>query len=135
MEQVMAQSSLRNIDRYSNRKRVFAFKHTFIVILTFIAIILGKIVRWFFSGETFVSNAIGSNQFLQQIPFGEPIFSWWTFDNSSVAGDNIVLLFKVLNVFGLSTYVQFEIFVSIICNIIILYPSRLRSGIFCKRYL
>ena len=111
---------IKNASSYPVRKKVVV-KHSLIYACTIIAMICGKIIRWFFSGEKLIASAIGERLFLHQIVHESLQLSFWEFDSLSTAGDNTVFLFKILNIFRLTEYWQFEIVISVVFNALIIY--------------
>ena len=94
-----------------------------IILLFFVAIFLGKIVRYSVMKESLVDVGIGWNmiKYINQgnIDFGLTIKNE---EDTDVVGatDNANAIFSFINVFGINTYYGFEIYISVIWNIILL---------------
>lgn len=94
-----------------------------IILLFFVAIFLGKIVRYSVMKETLVDVGIGWNmiRYINQgnIDFGLTIKNE---EDTNVIGatDNANAIFSFINVFKINTYYGFEIYISVIWNIILL---------------
>lgn len=101
-------------------RRKYVFNKDIIIFLVIIAVVVGKVARWNFSGGL-TDRSIGRG-FLNEILYGDTKFSLWDLDETSnSAGGNAVFLFRAINVFRLTTFEQFEIYVSIIGNLLLSY--------------
>ena len=106
-----------------NRKIIFRnFKKNIVTFLFIFLVVAGKIVRYTIMKETLVDPGIGHSMITiinnQETTFG---FNFSTSSNEAVnASDNAVHIFSLINFLGLNTYEEFEIFITIIWNFILI---------------
>lgn len=98
---------------------ILALKKEVLLTLFLPAVIVGKIVRWNFSGSL-VENSLG-HAYLNDILYGTPGFSIWNFSSSLSVSDNVIFLYKFLTVFGLNTYNDFEALISVVFNLLLFF--------------
>src|SRR5574344_2263584 len=90
-----------------------------ILILFPILIVIGKIIRWTILKGVLVDAGIG-HHFLSSIEYGNCIFTILGEDTDVNPGGNVVYLFSKINkLFALNTYIDYEIFISIVWNTIV----------------
>lgn len=91
-----------------------------VLVLSFIlSIVVGKYARWSFESNL-IDNAIGFS-LLNTALYTPSGISLWNFTVISSAGDNSAFLYWLISsVFGLTTYIQFEVFISVIFNAVLL---------------
>ena len=82
-------------------------------------IILGKFIRYTILKTVLVDTAIG-NFYLPSILQGNSGFTFFGTDRTTDASINAIFIFRIFNVFGISTYEGFEIAITILFNIILL---------------
>ncbi len=82
-------------------------------------IIFGKIIRWTILKSVLVDMSIG-NGMISKIVNGTGFFTSFADTGMSDAAGNASVFFRLINIFGLTTTVGFEIFITIIWNIILL---------------
>lgn len=98
------------------------FSRATVIYFCLFAIILGKIIRYTLMKEVQVYQGIGWS-FVKYITNDLPLKFGFTIKNSGVseiimAEDNTISFFKLINIFNLQNYYQFEIFISILWNIL-----------------
>ena len=92
---------------------------TFIVIVTYwLIVIVAKVIRYTILKETLVDMSIG-NGWVGKLTYGMNPFMF-SLGESSVASQNSIALFQVFRNFGFNTYVDYEIIITLIWNIIFL---------------
>ena len=92
-----------------------------IVIFIFpIMILLGKIIRWTILKSVLVDMSIG-NEMINNILYGTGFFTSFSEKGMSDAVGNSAVFFRMINFFKLTTTTEFEIFISIMWNIILFY--------------
>ena len=85
-----------------------------------VLILIGKIVRYTLMKNVLVDAGIG-HLYLYDILYGDSKIHLLSSDSiSSHSSGNAIVIFRLLNFGGLTNYTQFEIFISIIWNIILL---------------
>lgn len=85
-----------------------------------ILIIVGKIIRHTIMKESLVDTGVG-HTFINQILCGSFSFKLLDVDTmSSHVGGNTIVIYKILDIFKLSTYIEWEIYISILWNILLL---------------
>lgn len=92
----------------------------FIFGLYLVLVIIAKVVRYTVMKNVLVDSARGFSM-LDQILYNENLHFQFSDENASMAFNNAEVIFKAINVFGLSTYVQYEILITILWNILILF--------------
>lgn len=85
----------------------------------FIVVILAKVVRYTIMKTVLVDAARGYSM-LEQILYNEGLHFRLSDENASMAFNNAEVIFKAINIFGFTTYTQYEVFITILWNIIIL---------------
>lgn len=83
-------------------------------------IVIGKIIRHTIMKEVLVDTGIG-HHFIFSILYGNNDFAFFGDSGVAEAGGNTIVIFRILNLFKLSTYIEFEIYISIIWNIILFF--------------
>ena len=94
-------------------------KNLFLIILP-LMVILGKIIRWTILKSVLVDMSIG-NGMISKIINGSGWFTSLAETGISDAAGNASVFFRLINFFGLTTTVQFEIYISIIWNMILIF--------------
>lgn len=85
-----------------------------------ILVFAGKIVRYTIMKTTLVDAGAG-HSFLNAILYGLQGFSFFDFDNmSSDPSGNSIIIFRLINFLNISTYEEWEIYISVIWNFILL---------------
>lgn len=112
-----------SIEFPADKSTAVTISRPLLVMLAIFAMILGKVVRWRVANAELVQNSIGWS-WLRQILQGEVDWSVWNFDAGDSAVGNSLVLYHTLGSLGITSYVGFEIAVSIVCNIIALYLLR-----------
>ena len=106
-----------------NKKIIFRnFKKNIVTFLFIFLVIAGKIVRYTVMKETLVDPGIGHSMITiinnQETSFGLSLGT--NLDEAASASDNAVHIFNLINFLGLDTYEEFEIFITIIWNLILI---------------
>lgn len=97
-------------------KKVVLNKKTIIALYVLVAV-LAKIIRYTVMKRVLVEQARG-DEIIDIILSGTPLRFHLTDTESSLAFNNSAVIFNAINIFGLTTYSQFEIYISIIWNLI-----------------
>ncbi|MCD7892369.1 MAG: hypothetical protein LUG60_01585 [Erysipelotrichaceae bacterium] len=97
-------------------KNLIIDKNTILLFYIFL-VIASKIVRYTIMKTTLVDAARG-DEILYLILHASELKFKFSLANDSIAFNNAAVIFKFLNVFKLSTYTQFEIYITVIWNII-----------------
>ena len=91
----------------------------FIIVILFpICIFLGKYIRYFLMKDTLVDNSIG-HSWLYLVTSNLPVSEIL---KSTIAGEQngmAILFYKYINIFNITTYLNFEIVISIVFNFIV----------------
>ena len=95
------------------------FNINLILILFPIMILAGKIIRWTILKTVLVDMSIG-NGMISKILYGTGGFTSFSDSGISDAAGNASVFFRAINIFGLTTTIQFEVYISLIWNIIII---------------
>ena len=90
-----------------------------ILILFPLMIITGKVIRWTILKNVLVDMSIG-NGMIERIINGMTTFTSLTETGISDAAGNASAFFGIINIFNLSTTIEFEIYISIIWNLILI---------------
>ena len=92
-----------------------------IIITLFITLIfVGKMIRYTLMKKVLVDSGIG-HLFLDPILYGTDKFRLFSTDSmSGNTGGNAIVFFKFINIFKLDTYLQWEVYITIIWNIVLL---------------
>ncbi len=104
--------------KYGDKKIIIDKK--IILLLYVIIVIISKIVRYTVMKQTLVDTARGF-QMLSDILYNKSLHLKISDIGSSLAFNNAAVIFKSINIFKLSTYVQFEIYITILWNLIVMY--------------
>ena len=92
---------------------------TFIVIVTYwLIVIAAKVIRYTILKETLVDMSIG-NGWVGKLTYGINPFMF-SLTGESVASQNSIALFQIFRNLGFNTYIDYEIIISLIWNIIFL---------------
>lgn len=94
------------------------FNINLILILFPIMILVGKIIRWTILKTVLVDMSIG-NGMISRILYENGGFTSFPDTGISDAAGNASVFFRMINIFGLTTTKQFEVYISVIWNIII----------------
>lgn len=107
---------MKKISIVYNSKRVFTRK--FIYAIWGVLILIAKYLRYTVLKQTLVDNSIG-HTFIRMMKYETLQFDLFeSFSQTTDSSQNAALIYKVLNVLGLETYVQFEILISLVGNIV-----------------
>lgn len=90
-----------------------------IYFLFLILILVGKFVRHTIMKTNLVDVGIG-HKWIYDILYGSAKITAFTETGISDASGNTVAIFQAINFFNLSTYIQFEIYISIVWNILLI---------------
>lgn len=92
-----------------------------VILFTFIIIVmLSKVVRYTIMKETLVDTSIGHHMLGTILYNMEDAEIALSSGDESVATKNACLLFKKINIFNLTTYTQFEVYITILWNVIVI---------------
>lgn len=94
------------------------FNINLILILFPMMILVGKIIRWTILKTVLVDMSIG-NGMISRILYENGGFTSFSDTGISDAAGNASVFFRMINIFGLTTTKQFEVYISVIWNIII----------------
>ena len=94
------------------------FNINLILVLFPIMVLIGKIIRWTILKAVLVDMSIG-NGMIDRILYDTGGLTSFSETGISDAAGNASVFFRVINVFGLTTTKQFEIYISVIWNIIV----------------
>ena len=95
-----------------NKYFIFGFYLVFVII--------AKVIRYTVMKSVLVDTARGFGM-LDQILYNSNLHFQFSDENASMAFNNADVIFKTINIFGLSTYIQFEVYITILWNILILF--------------
>ncbi len=99
-------------------KKNLVIKRAFIIIFYFFLVIVAKVVRYTVMKESLVDASIG-HEMLEDIINSEHL-KFSISSEESMATTNASTFFKIINIFNFNTYIQFEIYITIIWNLILL---------------
>ena len=85
-----------------------------------IMILIGKIIRWTILKSVLVDMSIG-NGMISNIVEGNVFFSILSNSGGANPTGNSVFLFSIINIFKLTTTIEFEVYISIIWNFLLVY--------------
>lgn len=91
-----------------------------LIILLPIMVLFGKIIRWTILKSVLVDMSIG-NGMISKVVNGTGWFTSLADTGVSDAAGNASIFFRIINIFGLTTTVQFEIYITILWNMLIIY--------------
>lgn len=103
--------------KYENKKIMIDRK--IILLIYFVIVIVSKILRYTVMKQTLVDTARGY-QIVNDILYNSDLHFAFSDINSSLAFNNAAVIFKIINIFGLTTYIQFEIYITIVWNMIVI---------------
>jgi len=106
----------RNSNFGINKFKTYYVDKNIILFLFIFLIVIGKIIRYTIMKTVLVDAGIGYS-WIELIANGDLYFNFVTIDNA-IASENVIYIFSKLNIFGLQTYLEFEIAISVIFNII-----------------
>lgn len=107
-------------NKYKNNSNKKSFNIDIIFGMFLILIAIGKVIRYTIMKSVLVDTGIG-HHFIDSILYGTGGIS--LFDSDNMTGDavgNAVVIFRLINFFKITTYGGWEIYISIIWNLIIL---------------
>ena len=85
-----------------------------------IMILIGKIIRWTILKSVLVDMSIG-NGMISNIVEGNVFFSILSNSGGANPTGNSVFLYSIINIFKLTTTIEFEVYISIIWNFLLVY--------------
>lgn len=96
------------------------FNKDLLIVLLPLMVLFGKIIRWTILKSVLVDMSIG-NGMIHSVVAGSGWFTSFADTGVADAAGNAAVFFRMINFLGLTTTVEFEIFISIIWNFLIIF--------------